>query len=164
MQAEVIHPDTGEVFTIEIPALRSEDLDSMKKEYSQDEQLKSHLEALPVSAEVKAMLFKLSKFTIKLGESVLRFGKRVLEIAIMLANKYKHATFGLILAALLTSLIGTIVWIGPLLASFLGPFLMAIGLGKGLWEDLKKDSPQLAASITEAGTVFSPLASATTTA
>ncbi len=129
----------------------------MAKEYTKDEEIKSYIENLPVSAEIKAVLFKLSKFTISVGNTLIRLGKRLLEIVIMLGSKYKHATFGLIIGAFLTALISLIPWIGPPLASFLGPLLMLFGFTKGLWEDLKRDSPQMAADISEAGTIFQPL-------
>lgn len=75
----------------------------------------------------------------------------------MLAEKYKSATLGIIIGALLTFLISTIPFLGPPLSSFLAPLLILFGLSKGLWEDLKKDSPQLAASISDAGKIFEPL-------
>jgi hypothetical protein len=129
----------------------------MTKEYATDEKIKSYIEKLSVSAEIKAVLFKLTKFTIKVGQTLIKIGKKVLEIVVMLASKYKNATLGLIIGALLTFLISTIPLLGPPLSGFLGSLLMLFGLGKGLWEDVKKDSPELAASITDAGVVFQPL-------
>ena len=157
MIVEAAHPETGEIFSIDIPSLQTHDLDRMAKEYTTDVKIKSYIEKLPVSAEIKALLFKLSKFTIKVGETLIKFGKKILEIAMMLAAKYQHATLGLILGALLTFLIGAIPVLGPPLASFLGSLLMLFGLAKGLWEDLKKDNPQLAASVVSSGEIFMPL-------
>lgn len=157
MLAEVIHPETGEKFSIDIPSISADDLDHLAKEYTKDEEIKSYIEKLPVAAEVKAILFKLSKFSISVGNTLIRFGKRVLEIVMMLVSKYKNATFGLIIGAMLTVLIAMIPWIGAALSSFLGPLLMLLGFTKGLWEDLKKDEPQLASSIGEAGSIFRPL-------
>ena len=157
MIVEAIHPETGERYRIDIPSLTTADLDRMTKEYMTDEKIKSYIEKLPVSAEIKVVLFKLSKFTIKVGQILLKLGKKVLEIVVMLASKYKHATLGVLIGALLTVLISTIPVLGPPLSSFLGSLLMLFGLGKGLWEDVKKDSPELAASITEAGMIFQPL-------
>ena len=84
-------------------------------------------------------------------------GKKILEIVAMLASKYENATFGLIIGALLTFLIGSVPFLGGPLSAFLGPLLMFFGMGKGFMEDLRKDSPQLAVAITEAGTIFQPL-------
>lgn len=157
MIVEAVHPETGERYWIDIPSLRTEDLNQMTQEYASDEALKGHIEKLPVSAEIKAFLFKLSKFTIKVGETLLKFGKKVLEIALMLARKYPNATLGLVLGALLTFLISTVPLVGSILSSFLGTLLMLFGLAKGLWDDLKKTSPQLVAAVVESGEVFKPL-------
>jgi len=157
MIVEAVHPETGERYSIDIPSLSTEDLDRMTKEYATDEKIKSYIEKLPVSAEIKALLFKLSKFTIKVGQTLVKFGKKLLEIVVMLASKYKSATLGILIGALMTFLIGAIPFLGPPLSSFLGPLLMLFGLSKGIWEDVKKKSPQLAASISDAGMIFQPL-------
>lgn len=161
MKVEAIHPETGERYTVDMPSLDEEALNRMVEEHATDEQIKSYIEQLPVSAETKALLFKLSKYTITIGKTLFKIGKRILEIVVMLVSRYKMATFGLILGALLTFLIGLVPLIGPPLAAFLGPLLMLLGLGKGVWEDLKKDNPDLAASIAGAGDAFSPLQGAT---
>lgn len=157
MFVEVVHPETGKRYRIDIPALRQEDLDRMIKEHSTDEKIKSYIEKLPVSAEIKAILFKLSKFTITVGQTLIKFGKKVIEIILLLTSKYTNATLGVIIGALLAFLIGLIPFLGAILSSFLASLLMLFGLGKGLWEDVKKDSPELAASISDAGMIFQPL-------
>ena len=157
MYAEVIHPETGEKFTLDLPNLTIPELDLMKKEYTTNEKVHTYIEQLSVSAELKVVLSKLAEFSITVGTTVVKMGKKILEMVIMLASKFKHATFGLILAALLTSLIAAIPLIGGFLAGFLGPIIALFGLGKGLWEDLKRDTPALAISINEAGSVFYPL-------
>lgn len=161
MIAQVIHPDTGERFTMDIPNLRKEDLQQLTHEYTRDEQLKAHIERIPISAEKKVMLHsffsKFMEFTVSVGETIIRAGKKILEIVIMLADKYKSATFGVIIAALVTLLIASIPLIGPPLAWFSSKFLLALGFTLGMWEDLKKDSPKLAVSIEEAAALFNPL-------
>lgn len=61
MIVEAVHPETGERYSIDIPDLSASDLDRMTKEYATDEKIKTYIEKLPVSAEVKAILFKLTK-------------------------------------------------------------------------------------------------------
>lgn len=157
MHVEAVNPETGEKHTADI-ALNPADLEPLTKEYSTEQQLRSHIENLPFSAEVKAILFKLAKFTVTVGNVIVNVGKRIIEIAIMLASKYRHATFALIVACLLTFLISMIPFIGPVLASFLGPLIALLGLAIGIWEDLKRDDPKFATVIVEAGSIFSPLA------
>lgn len=158
MRVEAVNPDTGEVITAEMPSLKTTNFDALTREYATDQQLKMYVERLPFSAETKAILFKLAKMTVSVGERVIRIGKRIIEIAIMLASKYRHATFALIIASLLTLLIGMIPLIGPILASILGPLMAALGLVVGVWEDLKRQDPKFAAVITDSGKLFAPLA------
>jgi hypothetical protein len=158
MRVEAVNPDTGEAMTAEMPSLKTTNFDALTREYATDQQLKMYVERLPFSAEAKAILFKLAKLTVSVGERVVRIGKRILEIAIMLASKYRHATFALIIASLLTLLIGMIPLIGPILASILGPLMVALGLVVGVWEDLKRQEPKFAAVITDSGKLFEPLA------
>lgn len=157
MLAEVIHPETGERYTLDLPNLRPAELDLMKKEYESKEKLKTRIEQLPLSAEKKAILYKLAEYSITVGKTVVKMGKKILEKVFQLAAKYKHAAFGLLLGAMLASLIAAIPLIGPALSAFFTPILILFGLGKGIWEDLKRVSPEMADSITEAGSVFRPL-------
>lgn len=158
MIAEVIHPETGEKYTMDIPNLRVSDLDRMKEEYASDQQIRSYIERLPVSAEIKAFLFRVSKFTITVGKTLIGIGKRVMEITMLLLKKYPNTGLGVILGALLASLIGAIPLLGTALAAFFGPLLILFGLGKGLWEDVKSSKPKLAGDIIDAGSIFRPLA------
>lgn len=157
MIAEFTHPETGEKISIDIPTLNTSERDKMKREYTRDEEIKSFIEQLSVSAEAKAIILKLAKFTVSIGQEIVKMGKIIIEMVIVMVAKYKHTTFGLIVASLISLLIAAIPWVGPALAGFLGPIMMVYGLGKGFWEDLKKDSPELASSITEAGARFQPL-------
>ena len=158
MIAEVIHPETGEKYTMDIPNLRVSDLERMKKEHATDQQIKAYIERLPVSAEIKALVFRVAKFTIVVGQTLVGIGKRVMEITMLLVNKYPNAGLGVILGALLASLIGAIPLLGAPLAAFLGPLLMLFGLSKGIWEDVKTSKPRLAGDISEASVIFQPLA------
>jgi hypothetical protein len=157
MIVNIKDPETGEEYTEDIESLTQSDLDTMNKEYTTEAKVHRYIENLDVSADIKAILFKLSKFSIAVGKTALKIGKKILEIAIMLISKFKIATFGLVVGALLTLLIGSIPLIGAALATFLGPLLLLFGLGRGLWEDLKKDNPNLATNITNAGEIFAPL-------
>lgn len=157
MVVEAIHPDTGEKIFIDIPSLDKDKVDDMIKEHATEAKINSYIQKLGIPAEAKALIMRISKYTIKVGEITFRMGKKILEIVIMLTKKYPKATFGVIFGALLTFLIGFLPLIGSLLASFLGPLLMLLGLAKGLWEDMKKTDPDIAASITNVGEVFEPL-------
>ena len=149
--------ETGKEYTEDIESLTQSDLDTMSKEYTTEAKVKRFIENLDISADMKVILLKLSKFSITVGKTALKIGKKILEIAIMLMSKFKIATFGLIVGALLTLLISSIPLIGPPLAAFSTPYLLASGLGLGLLEDLKQNSPDLSSSIIDAVEIFAPL-------
>ncbi len=157
MIVDIKNPETGEVYSEDINSLTQTDLDTMSKEYTTEAKVRRYIEELDVSADIKVILFKLSKFSITVGKTALKIGKKILEIAIMLMSKFKIATFGLIVGALLTLFIASIPIIGPHLAAFSTPFLLASGLGLGLLEDLKLTSPDLSSSIINAVEIFAPL-------
>ena len=159
MIVEAVNPKTGEKCSTNFESLKPSDLEELTKEYITEAQLKGHIDNLPLSAEVKAILFGLANFSIQVGQAVVRIGKKIIEIALMLAAKYRHATFALTVACLLSLLISMIPLIGPILASFFGPMIAVLGLGIGIWEDMKRDDPKFATVIVDAGAMFSPLAS-----
>lgn len=157
MLVEAVNPKTGEKYSTNFESLKPSDLEDLTKEYTTEAQLKGHIDNLPLSAEVKAILFNLANFTVTVGQAVVRIGKRIIEIAIMLAAKYRHATFALTVACLLSLLISMIPFMGPILSSFLGPMIALLGLSIGIWEDLKRDDPKFATVIVDAAAMFSPL-------
>jgi len=157
MIVNIKDPETGKEYTEDIESLTQSDLDTMSKEYTTEAKVKRYIENLDVSADMKAILSKLSRFSITVGKTALKIGKKILEIAIMLMSKFKIATFGLIVGALLTVIISSIPLIGAALATFLAPWLLLLGLGRGFLEDLKRDTPDLSSSIIDAVEIFAPL-------
>ena len=158
MIAEVIHPSTGERYTMDIPNLRESDLAAMQQEYASQQRIDAFIGQLPVSAEVKALLSNIARFTVSVGKTLVAVGKRLVSFAMLLVNKYPNATLGLIMGALLGSLIVMVPWIGPAIGALLKPLLMAFGLTKGFLDDLRGDQPKLAGDIQAATQVFEPLA------
>ena len=150
MIVDVTHPETGETIKVDMPNLNESTLAELQKEHTTNQQLREHLERLPVSAEVKAILFNLAKFAIRAGETIVLIGKRLVEIGLTLANKYPNTTMGVIVAALLASLIALVPVIGPVISAFLAPLMVLYGLVDGFLADFKSSKPKLAEDIREA--------------
>lgn len=146
-------------FTIDVEGLNEDNLSYLTKENATDEQIKDMLQRLPfkLSAEAKLAIFNILQFSVKIGNSIVRIGKKILEIVLMIASKYPNTTFGLIIAAMLTLLISLIPVLGGLLASFLGPIIAIFGLTVGFFKDLKNSNPTLVVDIEKASDIFSPL-------
>ncbi|MCP5313166.1 MAG: hypothetical protein H6955_06400 [Chromatiaceae bacterium] len=157
MIVEVVHPETGERYSVDIPSLSEEKLAAMKREYATDQQLKAHLDKLPLPAEVKAILHKIAKFSIEIGKTIIAIGKRVIEIALLVAKKFPNTTLGLIVGAILTALLALIPFIGPALSSIIGTLATIYATTRGFIDDLRSSNPQIVEEINEAVSVFRPL-------
>lgn len=157
MIVEVTHPETGERFSVDVPNLTEEKLAGLTREYATTQKLKSHLDKLPVSAEVKAVLHRLSQFAIKVGETIVAIGRRVLEIGLLIARKFPNATIGLIVGAILTLLLAMVPFVGPALSSIIGTLATIYTTGSGFLEDLKANDPRIVDEIKGASEVFRPL-------
>jgi len=157
MIVEAEHPDTGEKIKVDIPNLTEDKLRDLLNEHATDEQVNQYIDRLPVGAEVKAIIAKLAKMTIKIGKATIKLGKRLLEIAIYLVNSYKKVTFYMILAALLVLVISMIPFLGPILGAYLAPFILTLGLAKGVYEELKASEPELVKDMGEQAKVFNAL-------
>ena len=60
--------------------------------------------------------------------TAVRIGRKVVEIAIILATKFPAITFALILTSFINLLISAVPLIGPALAPIVGPLVTATGL------------------------------------
>ena len=66
------NPETGEVFESESESLTESFFDEMSKFQMSDEQIRRMIDRLNVSADIKSLLYTLSKATIKAGEFLCR--------------------------------------------------------------------------------------------
>ena len=161
MQAEVTHPDTGERVVVDIPGLTESQIREIAKEHATQSQLLNRLDNLPLSADGKAFLAKCLKITIKIGGTVVKLGKKVVEIAMYLMTKLPHLTFWTVLGAVFAFLITSIPILGAILGSFLSPLIMVAGLSKGFYEQLIANEPQAIEVIDRSTASFRPLNPAT---
>lgn len=135
MKIEIIDPSTGRPFVVESSDLSSEDLEMFRSFDFSAETLKSKLDQLHLSADAKRVLFKLSDFTIKVGNVIVKVGQKVLDFAIQLFTHYPHTGFGIILGAILGGIIGMIPVLGPPLSALLTPVMVALGMLQGFSRD-----------------------------
>jgi hypothetical protein len=140
-------------------SIDADELATLTTEHSTDEQIKDMIERLPLnlSAETKLIIYNVLQFSVQVGNEVVRLGKKVVEMALMLSNRYPNATFGLIIAAILTALIAMLPIIGPALAALLGPLLAILGVAGGFLKDLREKNPNLSADVDKAANTFSAL-------
>jgi len=155
MKAIAEDVQTGKKVVVNIPQAAYEDLESLAQDKVSDSKLQSYIDNLEMSADAKAIIASILKTAVKVGDLVVRVGKRIVEIVVMIAAKFPNATFGLILGLLVGVLVAAIPVLGGILGAFVLPIAAAFGLARGYMEDIKDEG--LNRKITEAAALFNSL-------
>ena len=113
-----------------------DNLKDINSEYISLSRISSYIRNLHVPPEAKVILTDLLKATVNVGGRLYRIGRKVVEIAIILATKFPAITFALILTSFINLLIAAVPLIGPVLASIVGPLVTATGLAIGGYKDI----------------------------
>lgn len=150
-----VNLETGQEFQTVAPEIDSDFLSSMTNMSMDDEAIKKSIDNLNVSADVKSLLFKFAKITLKVGDFLLKIGRKLIEFVCLLYKEYQHATFGMLFGAIVGFLISSIPILGIVLGAVFTPIAIGLGLVLGLKEDFK--DRQLQRKITEIVAKFDPL-------
>lgn len=116
-----------------------------------DSQILARIEALPVSADAKALLADLLKLTTHVGDALVRTGRKILDFVLLLLKKFPHLGF----ATLLSLVIGSLLAMVPVLGA-LAPLAVALGVTWGTVVELQSDD--LGTRIREFSSHFAGLA------
>jgi hypothetical protein len=155
MKIQGINSETGAVFEADAGNIDSSFIDSMLKFDLSDQAIKKQIDNLNVSADVKSLLYSFTKATIRIGEAIIKVGRKIIDFICRLVTEHPNATFGLIFGAIVGFLISSIAVLGFVLGPLFAPIAMAFGLIGGLSEDVKDKA--LARKIDEIKASFSPL-------
>jgi len=156
MKIEGTNPETGEKFEVENDQITSEFLQSLQEFEFTDEAIKRIIDSLDISADAKAIVFTISKATIRVGDTIIQIGKKIIDIVIKLSEQYPGATFGMLLGAILSFLVSAIPVIGVVLGPLLSPLLIILGIGTGYAFDFANKGLDI--KIKAIVSSFSPLA------
>ncbi|MBC2834087.1 hypothetical protein [Paragemmobacter straminiformis] len=102
--------------------------------------LTAHIDQLDVSADFKALLRDLANVTWTVGSTVVAIGRKILSVAIEIVTTFPGILFGVAVASIVTLIVGTIPLVGPLLAAFVGPIMLATGLTMGALSDFRSSA------------------------
>ncbi len=102
--------------------------------------LTAFIDQLDVSADFKAVLRDLAKTTWTVGSTVVAIGRKILSVALDIVATFPGTLFGAVVASIVTLIVGTIPLIGPLLAAFVGPIMLATGLTMGALSDFRSSA------------------------
>ncbi|MBT9596649.1 MAG: hypothetical protein IV094_11745 [Vitreoscilla sp.] len=122
-----------------------------------DAQILRQIESLSVSADAKALLADLLKLATRVGQTVLRVGRKIIDFVLSLLRAFPHLGFAALVALVATALISLVPFIGLAFASVLGPLALALGIVVGGALDFQ--SPDLETRVRDFVTEFSGLAS-----
>lgn len=120
-----------------------------------ENQIKRIIDNLDLSADIKSLLFEFAKVTIKVGDVVLKIGRKIIEYVCHMFKEFKNTSFGLIFGAIAGFLIYTIPILGMVLGPVFTPIAMSLGLVLGLNEDIK--DRELKRKIMAINAKFTPL-------
>ena len=98
MKAEAVNEATSERVTVELSDEQVEQLGFLERELLSDRRLDQYIDNLDISADAKALLASMMHTSIRIGDKILRIGKRILEIVMALVKQFPNAAFGLILS------------------------------------------------------------------
>lgn len=102
--------------------------------------LTAYIDQLEVSAAFKAMLRDLAKVTWTVRSTVVTIGRKILFTALEIVTTFPGTLFGVAVASIVTLIVGTIPLVGPLLAAFVGPIMLATGLTMSALSDFRSSA------------------------
>ncbi|REF72482.1 hypothetical protein [Paracoccus versutus] len=100
--------------------------------------IKAYLDSTNLSADLKALLYDVAGFTIKIGEAVVAIGRRIFGMAMWLVDNMPNTLLGVAVALAVTTLVGAIPMVGAGLALLLNKLLLLIGVTAGAIEDIRQ--------------------------
>jgi len=153
MRIEGINPETGESINAEAPGLTYSILNAITDLDFSDEKIKEIIDQLDVSADAKSALYAVSRVTVKVGQSVVKIGRKIMDIIVALFEEFPNAGFGAIFGAIIGFLLSTVPIIGQIIGPVVTPIFISLGLVIGVISDIHDNN--LAKKIAKANQQFS---------
>ena len=136
MRVEAVDPETGKAIEMDCVANSHDEIRDLLSFDLSEEALKKRLDNLAISADAKSILFTIAKTTIKVGEFIVRIGRKVLDVIISLLGEFPMASTGTIFGAIFGYLVTSIPLIGLIFGPFVGTLAIAFGFAAGAMQDL----------------------------
>ncbi|NOD49990.1 MULTISPECIES: hypothetical protein [unclassified Ruegeria] len=136
MKVSGIASDTGEAVAQEISDVSVEELQSMATLGLSSGELKARIDNLAVSADAKVLLFQVATKVIRVGETVVKIGQKILETVFEVIKTYPNTSFGVVFGAIAGTLVSSIPIIGWVLGPVITPLLVVFGMTVGVAVDI----------------------------
>lgn len=155
MKAVVIDEKNGKEVTMTIPEPSPDFFKFIGDFEMNDEQLRSRIDRMGVSADIKALLYSFSKATIRAGKVVLKIGRKIIDILFSISKAFPSLTFGVIFGLVVGALVAAIPLIGFVLGPLASSIAVAVGFVLGAKAEL--DSGDLGKRVDAVLAEFAPL-------
>ena len=93
MRISGVDPNSGEAYEVEVEDVSTEFIDTMSSFEMSDEQIKRMIDKLNISADAKSLLYSFSKTTIRVGEYVLRIGRKIIDLCRLIERISRFEVF-----------------------------------------------------------------------
>ncbi len=143
MKVSGIADDTGEAVTQEISDVSAEELQSMASLGLSPGELKAKIDNLAISADAKALLFQVATKVIRVGETVIKIGQKILENVLEIVKAYPNTSFGVVFGAIAGTLVSSIPVVGWVLGPLVAPILILLGMSAGAVLDFKDKAAEI---------------------
>ena len=138
MRIDAQDPESGRTFSGVANGLDEDFINDFFNAFNlSDEEIRSWISHLDISADAKSLLYKIAKTTIRAGQFVVKIGRKILDIVSFLLREYPKTTFGLIIGAVIGSLVISIPVIGFVIGPLFKTLVMVLGAIVGVYEDIK---------------------------
>ncbi|MFW8596148.1 hypothetical protein [Cribrihabitans neustonicus] len=121
--------------TTEISDENRESIEWLSQMGLKPSELKARIETLDISADAKVILLQLATKVVRIGETVVKIGQKVLELVFKFTSSYPNTTFGVVFGAIAGTLISSIPIIGFVLGPLVSPILLLLGIALGAKTD-----------------------------
>lgn len=104
-----------------------------------DSQLLRSIQSLSISADAKALLADLLKITTRVGDTLLRIGRKILDFVLNLLRHFPHLGFAALIALVVGALVSMVPIIGVFLSAVITPLGLVLGVTWGASIELSSD-------------------------
>lgn len=127
--------ETNEEVVLEIAEPSPEFYEFVRHTVSSDDEVRANINNMGISADAKAILYAFSKTTLKVGHSILKIGRKILDFIFVLMRAFPNITFAIILALVISALVASIPLFGAIFGAMAAKLLLLVGFIKGAEQD-----------------------------
>ena len=139
MEIDVIDEMSGKPFKATISEPPASFFDFVGNFDLSDERMQALIDGMNVTADTKAMLYSFSKATIKVGRTIVKIGRKILDFLFTLAKSFPSLTFGVIFGLVIGALIAAIPVIGAAIGGVATVLAVGFGVVLGGMNEVKQD-------------------------